>query len=179
LYDNCVVHCHVSNNHPRSPANASQGASGAHDLGSHHHPAFHHFNDAALLAQGEFEIELGNWMMPVAGFLLSILWSYWYQFGHFFSFIATVCLTVLTGLFFTVLLGIYSNVWSPPPPPQQAGTNGENQEEQPRGRAIVTAIWNFVVPLPDFVRNLVAGDAPLAPPSAHPPQPSATAEVAE
>ncbi|CAG0914775.1 unnamed protein product [Notodromas monacha] len=141
LFDNCVVHCHVSNNHPRAQQpQASVDAT---------HPAFHHFNDAAILAQGEFEIELGNWMMPVGGFLLSILWAYWYQFGHFFSFLATICLTVLTGLFCSVLLGVYGSLRT------GSETRDENAAEERNNNPTLVGLWNLNLPLPNFMRQYV------------------------
>ncbi|XP_078397328.1 transmembrane and ubiquitin-like domain-containing protein 1 isoform X2 [Cetorhinus maximus] len=84
IVNNCVVHCHISQNAtPQSPA------------GSH------------AAENTETTLNIGSLMLPIFFLMLSVLWYYQLNYRQFFTTPATVSLVGITILFSFVAFGAY------------------------------------------------------------------------
>ncbi|XP_041044987.1 transmembrane and ubiquitin-like domain-containing protein 1 [Carcharodon carcharias] len=84
IVNNCVVHCHISQNAtPQSPA------------GSH------------AAENTETTLNIGSLMLPVFFLMLSVLWYYQLNYRQFFTTPATISLVGITILFSFVAFGAY------------------------------------------------------------------------
>lgn len=90
LFDNCVVHCHVSQPQQTS-RNANQNESVAHE---------------------EEDAYMSGLLAPLLYFVMGMMWYLRYEYGHLFNTMSTVILLFLTALllFSTYLLYITQNV---------------------------------------------------------------------
>jgi hypothetical protein len=100
LYDNCVIHCLVSNVRNRSP-NASAAATEA---------AASAGNGGGGLADdldGDGDLDLSHVCYPMLGSVLVVIWWCQVAYPHFFSLASTISLVSLTVLFVASVINTY------------------------------------------------------------------------
>lgn len=90
LFDNCVVHCHISNN---TSQNSSQTSS-----------------DTSNVSQ---DLDLGHLMVPLFGFMLATAWYFRIQFRQIFNPLSTFALIVITFLFLASIFAVYHPIQFP------------------------------------------------------------------
>ena len=83
LFDNCVVHCHISNSPQPSQS-------------------------APIQADEDIDLDLRYYMLPLFCLLILLLWYSWFQFGYLFNTVSTVGLVGITGLLIVSFFAIYT-----------------------------------------------------------------------